>query len=109
MPTLPASTAVSRVRRVERSMSPAVTFRETATKPETASAMSSTRAHHQRDDAAATRPSTRRGTISRHPACRLPRCSDMMRVSPIQPRITIRAPDVMAQTTIHAWRTRSWA
>ena len=33
----------------------------------------------------------------------------MMKLSPIQPRITTSAPDVMAQTTIHAWRTRSWA
>ena len=33
----------------------------------------------------------------------------MMKLSPIQPRITTRAPDVMAQTTIHAWRTSSWA
>ena len=107
MPTLPASTAVIRVRSVERSMSPAVTFRETATKPDTASAMSRTRAHHHRDDAAATRPSTRRGTISRQPACRLPRCSDMMKLRPIQPRMTTSAPDVMAQTTIHACLTSS--
>ena len=109
MPTLPASTAVIRVRSVERSMSPAVTFRETAIKPDTASATSRTRAHHQRDDAAATSPSTSRGTISRQPACWRPRCSETMRLSPIQPRITTRAPDVMAQTTIHAWRTSSWA
>ena len=54
-------------RRAEH-VSGAVTFRETAIKPDTASATSRTRAHHQRDDAAATRPSTRRGTISRHPA-----------------------------------------
>ena len=33
----------------------------------------------------------------------------MMKLSPIQPRITTSAPDVMAQTTIHAWRTRSLA
>ena len=33
----------------------------------------------------------------------------MMKLSPIQPRITTRAPEVMAQTTIHAWRTRSLA
>ena len=109
MPTLPASTAVIRVRSVERSMSPAVTFRETAMKPDTASATSRTRAHHQRDDAAATSPRTKRGTISRHPACWRPRCSETMRLSPIHPRITTSAPDVMAQTTIHAWRTRSLA
>ena len=107
MPTLPASTAVKRVRKVDRSMSPAVTLRETAMNPDTASATSRTRAHHHREDAAATRPSTRRGTISRQPACWRPRCSLTMRLRPIQPRITTRAPDVMAQTTIHAWRTRS--
>ena len=33
----------------------------------------------------------------------------MMKLSPIQPRITTSAPDVMAHTTIHAWRTSSWA
>ena len=109
MPTLPAWTAVRKVSRGALSRSPGVTLRETAMNPDTASATSRTRAHHQRDDAAATRPRTSRGTISRHPACWRPRCSDTMRLSPIQPRMTTRAPDVMAQTTIHAWRTSSWA
>ena len=27
----------------------------------------------------------------------------MMKLSPIQPRMTTSAPEVMAQTTIHAW------
>ena len=84
-------------------------MRDVAMKPDTASATSRIRPHHQRDDAAATRPRTRRGTISRQPACWRPRCSAMMRLSPIQPRITTRAPDVMAQTTIQAWRTISLA
>ena len=77
-------------------------------KPETASATSRTRAHHHRDDAAATRPSTRRGTISRHAACWRPRCSAMMKLSPIQPRMTTRAPEVMAHTTVHACWTIQW-
>ena len=64
----PAPPVIS-VRSVERSMSPGVTPREKAMKPETASATSMTRTHHQRDDAAATRPKTSRGTISRQPAC----------------------------------------
>ena len=67
------------------------------------------RAYHQRDDAAATRPSTSRGTTSRHPACWRPRCSETMRLSPIQPSITTSAPEVMAQTTIHACCTMWWA
>ena len=108
MPTLPACTAVISVLRVERSMSPGVTFREKAMKPDTASATSRTRAHHQSDEAAATRPSTRRGTISRHPACWRPRCSEMMKLRPIQPRMTARAAEVMAQTTIHACCTSQW-
>ena len=33
----------------------------------------------------------------------------MMKFSPIQPRITTRAPEVMAQTTIHACCTMWWA
>ena len=33
----------------------------------------------------------------------------MMKLSPIQPRMTTSAPEVTAHTTIHAWRTRSWA
>ena len=77
-------------------------------KPETASATSRTRAHHHRDDAAATRPKTRRGTISRHPAWERPRCSEMMKLRPIQPRMTTRAAEVMAQTTIHACCTSQW-
>ena len=32
----------------------------------------------------------------------------MMKLSPIQPRITTSAPDVMAQTTIHACCTSQW-
>ena len=35
--------------------------------------------------------------------------AELLGVSPIQPRITTSAPEVMAQTTIHAWRTRSLA
>ena len=108
MPTLPACTAVISVLSVERSMSPGVTPREKAMKPETASATSMTRAHHHRDDAAATRPKTRRGTISRHPAWERPRCSEMMKLRPIQPRMTTRAAEVMAQTTIHACCTSQW-
>ena len=66
-PVLAVSTAVSSANNGARSRSPGVTFRETAMKPETASATSMTRAHHQRDEAAAVRPSTSRGTISRQP------------------------------------------
>ena len=90
MPTLPACTAVRNVSRGALRRSPGVTFISAATKPDTASATSMTRAHHHRDDAAATRPRTRRGTVSRHPACCPPRCSDMMRLSPIQPMMTAR-------------------
>ena len=89
-------------------MSPGVTFREKAMKPDTASATSMTRAHHHRDDAAATSPSTRRGTISRHPVWDLPRCSEMMKLRPIQPRMTTSAAEVTAQTTIHACCTSQW-
>ena len=32
-----------------------------------------------------------------------------MKLRPIQPRITISAPEVMAQTTIHACCTMAWA
>ena len=78
------------------------------TSRDTASVTSSTRAHHQNEDAAATRPRTSLGTISRHPDCRLPKCSDTMSVRPIQPRITTRAADVTAQTTVHARNTSSW-
>ena len=49
MPTLPASTAVSRVRSVVLSRSPAVTPRDAAMKPDTASATSMMRAHHHSD------------------------------------------------------------
>ena len=63
-----ATAVIRECRKVDRSMSPAVTLRETAMNPDTASATSRTRAHHHREDAAATRPSTRRGTISRQPA-----------------------------------------
>ena len=108
MPTLPASTAVIRVRSVERSMSPAVTPSSEAMKPDTASATSRTRAHHQSDDAAATRPSTRRGTISRHPVWDLPRCSEMMKLRPIQPRMTTSAAEVTAHTASHASCTSQW-
>ena len=69
---------------------------------ETAWATSMTRAHHQRDDAAAVSPRTKRGTISRQPDWWRPRCSWTMKLSPIQPRITANAPEVMAQTTIQA-------
>ena len=69
---------------------------------ETAWATSMTRAHHHKDDAAAVSPSTSRGTISRQPDWWRPRCSWTMKLSPIQPRITAKAPDVMAQTTIQA-------
>ena len=53
MPTLPACTDVMRVLSVERSMSPAVTSRAAAMKPDTASATSRTRAHHHSEEAAA--------------------------------------------------------
>ena len=79
-----------------------MTFSETAMKPDTASATSMTRAHHQRDEAAAVRPSTSRGTISRQPDWWRPRCSWTMKLSPIQPRITTNAPEVMAHTTSQA-------
>ena len=85
-----------------------MTLRETAMNPDTASATSRTSAHHHREDAAATRPSTSRGTISRHPAWERPTCSEMMRVRPIQPRMTTSAAEVMAQTTIHACCTSQW-
>ena len=107
MPTLPACTAVRNVLRGALSRSPGLTFISAAMKPETAWATSMTRAHHHSDDAAATSPRTRRGINSLHPACCLPRCC-MMRLSPIQPRITTRAPDATAHTTVHAWRTRGW-
>ena len=76
--------------------------------PLTASATSITSAHHHSDVAAATRPRTSRGTISLHPACGLPRCSATMKFRPIQPMITTRAPDVIAQTMTHTCRTSSW-
>ena len=78
-------------------------------KPDTASATSMTSAHHQREDAAATSPSTSLGTISLHPACLIPRCSLMMKVRPIHPRMTTRAPVVMTHTTDQACRTSSWS
>ena len=106
MPTLPASTAVSSVRSVVLSRSPAVTPRDAAMKPDTASATSMMRAHHHNDVAAATRPSTRRGTISRHPFWVCPRWCCMMRESPIQPRMSTRTPEATAHTTVHASRTR---
>ena len=75
-PVLAVSTAASSANNGARSRSPGVKFRETAMKPETASATSMTRAHHHKDDAAAVRPSTRRGTIiSRQPDWWWPRCS----------------------------------
>ncbi len=55
-----------------------------------------------------TRPSRRRGIICRQPAWVCPRWCCMMRLSPIQPRMTARAAEVMAQTTIHACCTRWW-
>ena len=66
-PGLAVSTAARRANNGARSRSPGVTSRETAMKPETASATSMTRANHHKDDAAAVRPRTRRGAISRHP------------------------------------------
>ena len=108
MPTLTASTAVSSVRSVERSRSPAVTPRDAAMKPDTASATSMMRAHHQRDVAAATRPNTSRGTISRQPVWVCPRWCCMMRLSPIQPRMRTRTPEATAHTTAHASRTRGF-
>ena len=107
MPTDPDCTAVSSVFSGALSRSPGVTSSSTATNPDTPSATSITRAHHHSDVAAATSPSTRRGTISRQPACCLPRCSPTMRLNPIQPRTTTRAPDAMAHTTAHASRTIS--
>ena len=77
--------------------------------PLTASATSITSAHHHSDVAAATSPRARRGTISRHPACGLPRCSATMKLRPIQPTITTSAPDVIAQTMVHTCLTRSWS
>ena len=74
-PVLAACTAFSKGSRGARKRSPGVTFSSAAMKPEVASATSMTRAHHQRDDAAAVRPSTRRGTISRQPDWWWPRCS----------------------------------
>ena len=106
MPTLPASAAVSSVFSDDRSRSPAVTSSDAAMKPDTTSATSMMRAHHHRDAAAATSPSTKRGTISRQPAWVCPRWCCMMRLSPIQPRMTMRAPEATAQTAIHASRTR---
>ena len=106
MPTLPACTAVSSVLSDALSRSPAVTPSDAAMNPDTASATSMTRAHHHKDVAAATRARTRRGTISRQPACLVPRCSAMMKLRPIQPRITMSAPEAMAQTTIQASLTR---
>ncbi len=105
MPTLPTSMAVSSVCADERRRSPALSPREAATKPETASATSMTRPHHQRLVAAATSPSRRRGTISRQPAGTCPRCSWMTKLNPIQPRMATSMAEVMAQTTIHASRT----
>ena len=108
MPTLPACTAMRNVFSGALSRSPGLTFISAAMKPDTACATSMTRAHHHSDDAAATRPRTSLGNISRQPAWELPRCCCMMRLSPIQPRITTSAPDATAHTTVHAWRTRGW-
>ena len=66
-PVLAACTAVSSGSRGARSRSPGVTSRDAAMNWETAWATSMTRAHHHREDAAAVRPSTSRGTISRQP------------------------------------------
>ena len=86
-----------------------MTFSSAAMNPDTASATSMTRAHHQRDEAAAVRPSTSRGTISRQPDWCLPRCSWTMKLRPIQPRMTTKAPEVMAQTTSQACWMKAWA
>ena len=76
-----------------------------AMKPDTASAASMTKAHHHRDVAAATRPSTSRGTSSRQPSWRLPSCSCTIQLRPSQPRMTTNAPVTMAHTTSQASRT----
>ncbi len=83
-----------------------MTLRVAAMNWETAWATSMTRAHHHRDDAAATRPNTSRGTISRQPDWCLPRCSWTMKLRPIQPRITVRAAVVTAHTAHHACCTK---
>ena len=75
IPTVPASMAVMRVVRFARKRSPTVTPKDAAIYPDTASAMSMTSAHHHSEDAAATIPSTSRGTISLQPVCICPRCS----------------------------------
>ena len=104
MPTLPACTAVISVLSVERSMSPGVTFEGEG--DEAGNGVS-----HVDDQGA---PPERRcgGHQAEHeagdhlaPARRAerPRCSEMMKLRPIQPRMTTRAAEVMAQTTIHAW------
>ena len=76
---------------------------------ETAWATSMTRAHHHREEAAAVRPSTSRGTISRQPDWWWPRCSWTMKLSPIQPRMITSIPDATAQTAVQAARTTSWS
>ena len=66
-PVLAAWTAVSSGSRGARNRSPGVTLRDAAMNWETAWATSMTRAHHHNDEAAAVRPSTSLGTISRQP------------------------------------------
>ena len=108
-PVLAAITAFSSGSRGARSRSPGVTFSSAAMNWDTAWATSMTKAHHHSDDAAAVRPSTSRGTISRQPDWWWPRCSWTMKLSPIQPRMITSIPDVTAHTAVQAAWTISWS
>ena len=104
-PVLAACTAFSSGSSGALSRSPGVTFSSAAMNWDTAWATSMTRAHHQSEDAAAVRPSTRRGTISRQPDWWCPRCSWTMKLSPIQPRMITSIPEVTAHTASQACTT----